>query len=195
MKKLFAFLYDFLMEPIEKRYITRWRKALLRHTKGKVLEIGAGTGVNFPLYSTCEEVIAIEPNPYMLQKAEAKVKEAMVPIEVLESKGEVLPFTNEQFDTVVVTLVMCSVDAPEKVISEIRRVLKPGGVVLFLEHVKMEQPFYSTLQNLLTPVWKRLCDGCHLNRNTEETIKQGGLTIISKQTQFSGLAVALIAKK
>ena len=194
MKKIFATCYDYLMNPIEKRYITRWRKKLLSHAEGRVLEIGAGTGINFPLYKHCTKVDAIEPNPYMIEKARVRRSLASVPINLLESKGEHLPFPDGTFDTVVVTLVLCSVDEPKQVLKEIKRVLKPTGKMLVLEHVKMDKPFLAALQQILTPIWKQLCDGCHLNRDTEGLVKEE-FRIVSRTVYLSSLAISLIAKK
>ncbi|WNF38537.1 class I SAM-dependent methyltransferase [Bacillaceae bacterium IKA-2] len=195
MKKNFARYYDAFMKPFEHRYITKWRKELLTHARGKVLEIGAGTGINFPHYRQCEEVVALEPNPFMIEMAEVRRKQATIPITILAGKAEVLPFANEQFDTIVVTLVLCSVDDPKRALAEMKRVLKTNGTLLFIEHVKMKQPILATLQNMLTPVWKRIGDGCHLNRDTEQTIKDAGLNIISVKSHLSSFAISLIVKK
>ncbi|MDQ0253036.1 ubiquinone/menaquinone biosynthesis C-methylase UbiE [Evansella vedderi] len=194
MEKIFASVYDTFMGPIERKYITKWRRELLTQAKGKVLEIGAGTGINFPLYERCDEVIALEPNPFMIEKGKARVKKASVPVKIVEGMAEKLPFAEEEFDTIVVTLVLCSVGDPKKALAEMKRVLKANGTILLIEHVKMNQPLLRVIQNMLTPVWKHLCDGCHLNRNTEKTIIESGLTIIHKKTYFSGLAITLICQ-
>ncbi|MFC0472780.1 class I SAM-dependent methyltransferase [Halalkalibacter kiskunsagensis] len=195
MKKLFAAYYDAFMNPLEKRLITSWRKDLLKHAKGSVIEIGAGTGVNFPLYEHCDEVIAIEPNQHMIKKAIERKKQTSIPISIYETKAEKLPFPDHHFDTVVVTLVLCSVDEPSKVLLEIMRVLKPNGKVLLLEHVKMDHPIFSKFQTMFTPVWKQLCDGCHLNRKTEKYMKEAGFSFLAKQSYLSGFAVSIIATK
>lgn len=195
MKKNFARYYDSFMKPIEQRYITTWRKKLLTQARGKVLEVGAGTGINFPLYQQCDEVFALEPNPFMVEKAEVRRKQASVPITIMAGKAEKLPFTDEQFDTIVVTLVLCSVEDPRQALIEMKRVLKPNGTILLIEHVKMEQPIFAFLQNILTPVWKKISDGCHLNRNTEQTIKEVGFNIVAVKTHLFSFAVSLIVKK
>ncbi|MCT8136715.1 class I SAM-dependent methyltransferase [Anaerobacillus sp. CMMVII] len=195
MGKVFARYYDAFMKPVEDKFITSWRKELLTHARGKVLEIGAGTGINFRHYQHCDKVIALEPNTYMIEKAEEKGKQASVPITIIEGRAEKLPFANEQFDTVVVTLVLCSVDNPTQAVAEMKRVLKPSGRILIIEHVKMQQPLFAILQNMITPLWKRLCDGCHLNRNTEQTVKDAGFEIISMISHLSSFAVTIIAKK
>ncbi|WP_458413332.1 class I SAM-dependent methyltransferase [Schinkia sp. CFF1] len=195
MTKTFAKYYDKAMAPLEKKYIMEWRKKLLDQATGKVLEIGGGTGINFPLYKKCEEVTTIEPNPLMIEKALIRQQQASVPIQIIKNKAEHLPFPNCHFDTIVITLVLCSVDNMEQVIQECKRVLKPGGKLLVLEHIKMEQPFLAGLQDVLTPVWKHIADGCHLNRNPEVIIKECGFEIISSEKYLSSLIISLIARK
>lgn len=196
MKKAFARAYDYLMAPLEKRFVDRWRRELLKKASGQVLEIGAGTGANFHLYNSqvCDHVIAIEPNPFMIQKAEPKIKKAKVPINLQLGYAEKLNFDDNQFDTIVVTLVLCSVNDPVISINEIKRVLKPNGTLLLLEHVIMNQP-YAKLQQMVTPVWKHLCDGCHLDRDTERLLLEGGFHINQKKAYFSGLIISLIASQ
>ncbi|KAA0547070.1 class I SAM-dependent methyltransferase [Bacillus sp. BGMRC 2118] len=194
MKKVFAAYYDSLMKPLEKKLITSWRKELLTEAKGEVLEIGAGTGINFPFYRNCT-VTALEPNPHMVVKSKKRRSEAKVPITIVGGVGEQLPFQEEQFDTVVITLVLCSVQNQEQTLSEVKRVIKPGGKILFLEHVRMEQPFFSGLQNILNPFWRRVCDGCQLNRNTEQSIVSSGIHITSKKSYLGGFAISVVAQK
>lgn len=182
------------MRPLEKKLIISWRKKLLLDAKGEVLEIGSGTGINFPLYENCH-VTALEPNLHMIVKSESRKAQANVPITIVEGIGEVLPFNNEQFDTVVITLVLCSVQNPEQTLSEVKRVLKPDGKILILEHVEMEQPLFKGLQNIMTPLWKKVWDGCHLNRNTEKTLVNNGLHIISKTAHLAGFAISVVATK
>ncbi|MDL4842954.1 class I SAM-dependent methyltransferase [Aquibacillus rhizosphaerae] len=193
MQKSFARIYDYAMAPLEKRYINSWRKKLLIYAKGKVLEIGAGTGVNFSLYNKCEEVIAIEPNPYMIEKAKSRINLNGVPIKVMDSSAEKIPLPDDHFDTIVSMLVLCSVDNMDIALKELRRVLKPGGNLLVLEHVKMEKTIYARLQQILTPVWKRIADGCHLDRETESMIRKSGFRIVSKNTYLSSLVVSIVA--
>lgn len=194
LKKAFAAYYDGFMKPLEKKLITSWRKKLLLEARGEVLEIGAGTGINFPLYENCT-VTALEPNLHMIEKSEGRKKQAKVPITIVEGIGEVLPFKDKQFDTVVITLVLCSVQDPIQTLSEVKRVLRPDGKILILEHVEMEQPLFKGLQRMMTPLWKKVCDGCHLNRNTEKTIQNSGLHIKEKTSHLSGFAISIVATK
>lgn len=195
MGNWFARLYDPLMAPCEKGKFLAIRRGLLDEAYGEVLEIGSGTGVNFPLYSTeqVSHVIAIEPNPEMQKRSMKRLEHAQVLINLKEASAEHLPFKNEAFDTIVYTLVLCSVDDPAVALQEAKRVLKPGGQLLFFEHVRMEKKSLGWLQDKLTPVWKRMCDGCHLNRETLDTIKNTGFKIIKMRSDFNGLFLSGVA--
>jgi ubiquinone/menaquinone biosynthesis C-methylase UbiE len=170
--------YDRLMGPLEKRGFGKIRESLLSKAEGRVLEIGSGTGFNFPYYEKADEVIAIEPQALMLEKSLERAKHSRVPITVISADAERLPFPDNHFDTVVGILVLCTIPDPEKALTEIRRVCKPDGKVLLFEHVRLNNPFLGPLQDWLTPVWKRLCDGCHLNRNTLDTVKHAGFNVV-----------------
>jgi ubiquinone/menaquinone biosynthesis C-methylase UbiE len=169
--------YDFFMGPLERKKFKRVRQDLLKSATGKVLEIGSGTGVNFPLYRNAEHVIAIEPSQYMIDQSLSKLKLAAVPIEMVKTSAERLPFEDHTFDTVVATLVFCTIPNAEEAIDEIKRVCKPNGKILLFEHVKMENTVLSTMQEGLTPLWKKICDGCCLNRETLKAFTSRGLKL------------------
>ncbi|MFC7394191.1 class I SAM-dependent methyltransferase [Scopulibacillus cellulosilyticus] len=195
MNNLFPHIYDKLMAPLEKGKLKSIRKDLLEHARGKVLEIGAGTGVNFPLYRHAEKVIALEPNPKMIKLAASNMQNAKVPIETCQQKAEMLPFQDCAFDTVTATLVFCTIP-PEKAFQEIYRVLKPGGRLLMLEHIRMQQPMLARLQDFLTPAWKKVCDGCCLNRQTLNLLKgQNLFHLLLTKYYFKGLFAVTIAEK
>lgn len=189
MSKNFAKWYDFFMNPLEQGKFKTIRKELLCEARGMVLEIGSGTGINFPIYENAETVYAIEPNPAMIEKSITKKENAVVPIEIINAGAEQLPFEDNSFDTVVATLVFCTIPNVDSALKEIKRVLKPGGTILFFEHVKMENRFLAGLQDFLTPAWKRICDGCCLNRNTHQLLKSHSLEIIEKKDYYNGLFV------
>jgi ubiquinone/menaquinone biosynthesis C-methylase UbiE len=189
--RLFAFSYDKLMGPLEKKWIARVRKKIISGLEGNVLEIGAGTGANFPYYSKdkVESVVSLEPNPHMLDQARLRAKEAGLPVEFHQGMAETLPFNDDEFDTVVATLVLCSVSEPEKVFQEVRRVCKKGGKIVLFEHVRTESKSLAALQDVLTPAWKRLCDGCHLNRDTGRYMKESGIKMVKEKKYFKGIFV------
>jgi ubiquinone/menaquinone biosynthesis C-methylase UbiE len=177
------------MSPLEEKKFKRIRKRLLKNARGKVLELGSGTGINFPFYEDAENVFAIEPNQHMIVRSEDKRKMAVVPIEIVKSCAEELPFDDNTFDSVVATLVFCTIPNVEKAINEMKRVCKPDGKILLFEHVKMENRLLSNLQEWLTPAWKKICDGCCLNRDTLHTFKQHGLPVITVEKFYQDLFV------
>jgi ubiquinone/menaquinone biosynthesis C-methylase UbiE len=179
------------MSPLEKRWISRVRKNIVSDLEGKVLEIGTGTGANFPFYSP-DRIIGIdtiEPNPYMIEQAKEKAKDIGIPIAFHQGVAEDLPFRDEEFDTVVATLVLCSVKDPQKVFQEIRRVCKQDGRIILFEHVKTESASLAALQDILTPAWKKLCDGCHLNRDTGRYMRESGINVIKEKKYFKGIFI------
>jgi ubiquinone/menaquinone biosynthesis C-methylase UbiE len=177
-------MVDSLMKPLETRGLGKIRADLIAKSYGLVLEIGSGTGLNFAYYRNVEKVIAIEPEDAMREQSMSRAKDAAIEIEVLSSRAECLPFPDNTFDSVVCTLVFCTISDPVKALQEIRRVCKPNGNVLFLEHVRSKQLIIGAVQDWLTPVWKQLCDGCHLNRNSAEIIKQAGFKLIYYKRHF-----------
>lgn len=183
LSSTFAKWYDFFMSPLEQSKFKGIRKELLSKAKGKVLELGSGTGVNFPLYTNADKVFAIEPNQHMIDQSKSKCKLATVPIEMINASAESLPFEDNSFDTVVATLVFCSIPNVDMAISEIKRVCKPNGKILLFEHVKMENTVLSVMQERFTPLWKKVCDGCCLDRETLKAFTTHGLKIV-KFNQF-----------
>lgn len=176
--KWFAAIYDRMIAPQEQRYLKEVRGEIAGAAKGKVLEIGAGTGLNFAHYKDGAEVTATEPDPYMIEKARKRLSDLGRPIDLRQASAEELPFEDDTFDTVVGTLVMCSVARPKKALAEIRRVLKPGGEYRFYEHVRYRHPFGAFWQDLILPVWRWFGAGCHPNRDTGGLIQEAGFEIV-----------------
>jgi ubiquinone/menaquinone biosynthesis C-methylase UbiE len=171
-----AYLYDSLMNVLEKKKLRHERKILLENIRGRIIELGAGTGVNFEFY-TDNEVIAIEPDEVL--SAEAQKKIGTKNIKIISASAEELPFDDNTFDTVLITLALCTIPNPEKALKESERICKPGGQLLILEHIKNENRFLFSLQNILTPVWKKFAMGCHLNRDTLLFIKNNNFEQVS----------------
>lgn len=193
--KVFANLYDPLMKPLDVVLIYKVRQRLLQKAYGEVLEIGSGTGLNFPHYpSAVKKITAIEPEQKLRDKSLPKAIRAANSITVQEGVAEDLPFPDNSFDTVVNTLVFCTIPEPEKAMEEIVRVVKPGGTVLFYEHVQAKSQTVRTVFNKVTPLWKRMCDGCHLNRDTEMLIRNSPLEIIEKQASLNEIFMEITAK-
>ncbi len=173
---IFAALYDLLSRSAEKGWLGERRDRLLTEARGEVLEIGGGTGANIPHYRDVERVVLTEPDPFMRAKLRPKLARASVPVEVLDADAQALPFPDASFDTVVSTLVLCTVPDQHASLKEIRRVLRPGGRLLFLEHVRGEGSI-ARWQNRVVPLWRRLAAGCHPNRDTVAAMEVVGLRI------------------
>lgn len=194
-KKAFATWYDPVMLPFEYLFTRRIRKQLTAKAKGEVLEIGAGTGLNFSHYPAhIQHITALEPNEWLQKKASERAIHAHLPIDILQGKGEHLPFENDTFDTVVLTLVFCTIDDPITALKEIERVLKPGGKLLLFEHVRLQSPFLGWLQDKITPAWQRIADGCRLNRDTLHLIKARSFDIITIKSIMFGLFIVVDAR-
>ena len=194
MGRWFAALYDTVMAPLERGGFQDIRKRLLRQARGKVLEIGSGTGVNFPYYTAAEHVIAVDPDPCMVARSVPRATQASVPIAVLLARAEALPFPDHTFDTVVGTLVFCTIPDPRHALCELQRISTPGGTALFFEHVRVHRPLAGRLQEWLTPLWKRLAGGCHLNRNTLALLTQAGFDVTCIAPHYKGLFLVIVAK-
>lgn len=195
MGKFYAGLYDILMEPLERIQFNKVRKNLVVKAEGRVLEIGSGTGSNFKHYRKVSRVDAIEPDRSMGLRSIRQAKKCKFPINIYEAFAENLPFEADSFDSVVGTLVFCTIPDPEKALQEIRRVSKPGARILLYEHVRMEEPILGKVQDLATPVWKKAFAGCHLNRDTLRLVKQAGLEIKSVQPAIGSLLLKIEAQE
>jgi len=172
----FAPFYDGFMKKSEDACVADWRRALLADLEGEVLDLGAGTGANVPYFPrSVTHVVAAEPDRAMAKRIRAR-KPGM-PLDVVDAVAERLPFADESFDAVVSTLVLCTVDDLDRSLAEIRRVLRPGGRFLFLEHVASDDPSRFRWQRALEPMWRVLAGGCHVTRRTLEAIERAGLTI------------------
>ena len=175
-RRLFAAVYDRMLSETEEAGLRERRRVLLQSARGRVLEIGAGTGLNLTHYGEAiTELVLTEPSPYMARRLRDRV--GARDARVVEASAEALPFDDGAFDCVVCTLVLCSVGDPERAVAEIARVLRPGGRLLFLEHVRAENPKLARWQDRLERPWGLLGDGCHPNRDTVATLRSGGLRV------------------
>jgi ubiquinone/menaquinone biosynthesis C-methylase UbiE len=173
--KWFAAIYDRLQASAERSFMKPIREEIVGGARGRVLEVGAGTGASFPYYNDhADEVIATEPDPYMLERARRRAEDVGRSIELRQASVEALPFEDGSFDTVVSTLVMCSVSDPLRALSEVRRVLKPEGELRIYEHVRYDHAFGAFWQDLITPVWRWFAAGCHPNRDTARLVREAG---------------------
>ncbi len=175
--KWFAAYWDRMLK-MEPRGMQELRDHAVAGLSGRVLEVGAGTGGNFSRYPpSVTELVATEPDPYMLERARKRAAGLERPVELHEAPAEHLPFEDASFDAVVSMLVLCSVNDTPRALAEIKRVLKPGGELRFLEHVRYDGWFGGACQDLLAPAWRWLGAGCNPNRRTAEAIADAGFTI------------------
>lgn len=156
------------------------RRRLVAAAHGAVVEIGAGYGATFPFYpAAVDAVLALEPDPTLRSLARAAAGTAPVPVTVLDGVAESLPVADASVDIVVSSLVLCSVAEPSAVLAEALRVLRPGGRLLFYEHVRSAHRVLGFAEDLLTPLWSRLAGGCHPNRDTAANIERAGLAVVA----------------
>jgi ubiquinone/menaquinone biosynthesis C-methylase UbiE len=170
--RAFSAFYDRAMRATEEAGLHRMRGELLAGATGRTLEIGAGTGANLGLYPAAVTDLALaEPDEYMLKQLRAKVEGEGLAVRLAQAPAESLPFEDASFDTAVVTLVLCTVPDPAAALAEAARVLRPGGRLLFLEHVRSEEPGLARWQDRLERPWRFLADGCHCNRDTVRRVE------------------------
>lgn len=178
---LFATWYDLLNSCVESRLI-RFREKTAGRAYGEVLEIGGGTGANLRFFPEDSRLTVVEPNPHMATRLLRKAREQERELILVSDFGEALSFPDSSFDTVVTTLVLCMVKDMDGVLSEIRRVIKPGGTFLFYEHVIAQSQHTRVLQNILNPLWKLTTTGCHLNRDILSSISSVGFRKIEVES-------------
>jgi len=166
--------------------IQRYRQGLVPLARGRVLEVGVGSGLNLPLYTgAVREVIGVDPSEPLLDMARRRVSQAVVPIDLQRGSATDLPLESESVDTVVMTWTLCSIPDPLAALREMRRVLKPGGSMLFVEHGLSPEPGVARWQHRLTPLWRRLAGGCHLDRNIDDLVRTAGFDLAQLQTGYS----------
>ncbi len=184
-------LYNFFMEPLEKKGIRQARAEMIQRAFGVVLEIGSGTGANIAHYNM-DNITRLVLSDQRISKTLSKVNLDKVLVEKLNV--EKLPYEDATFDYVVHTLVFCSVSNVENGLSEILRVLKPNGRIVFIEHIHPETKSLKTIFSLLNPIWKRVASGCNLTRDYETSLKKAGYEIIESSKFMSTIFVCGEAK-
>jgi SAM-dependent methyltransferase len=169
-----AAILDLAMRPMYPA-----RRLVVPAACGEVLEIGVGTGLNLALYdpSRVRRVTAIDPDPHMLRRARERAASAPVPVDLVQGAAERIPCAEGRFDTVLVTWTLCTVEDTGATLAEVRRVLRPGGRLVFIEHTRSIQPAIAQAQRRRTPVWRRLLGGCHLDRPAVDLVRASGLVV------------------
>lgn len=193
---LFARLYDPVVAPMEEAGLRRWRADLLSDLSGTVVELGAGTGANLALYPpSVERLVLTDPVPAMLRRLRARLAEVDpgIEVEVHRAAAASLPLADGEADAVVSTLVLCTVPDPDAVLVEVRRVLRPGGRLAFVEHVAADdRPERLRWQQRLDPLWPHVAGGCHLTRRTEAAIEGAGFTVADVTRESARKAMPVI---
>jgi ubiquinone/menaquinone biosynthesis C-methylase UbiE len=162
-----------------------YRRRVVPAATGRVLEIGVGSGINFRFYpDDTTSIVGIEPSAKLLSMAQSATANAGVPVELIEGSAEAIPIDDRSVDTVVSTWTLCSIPDVQRALHEIRRVLRPDGRLLFVEHGQAPEPSVSRWQHRLTPLWKRLAGGCHLDRPMDTLIRGAGFEIDRLDTGY-----------
>lgn len=191
--RFFAAVYDHLMAGSERAGLAAQRAQALAPARGATLELGAGTGANLEHYpAAVTELVLTEPSEHMARRLRERVAAGDRPAQVVLAPGERLPFEDDHFDTVAGTLVLCTAPDPAAVLREAARVLRPGGQLLFLEHVRADEPGLARWQDRLEGVWGYMAAGCHPNRDTLATIESAGLVVTDVQPGRLPKAPALV---
>lgn len=178
MPRVLAAVYDRVMARSERAGLSAWRGELLAELEGRVLELGAGTGVNLSHYpGDLERLILTEPDPHMLRRLVVRARELRPGTEVVGAGAERLPYPGESFDAIVTTLVLCTVPDPDAALAEAARLLRPGGRLLFVEHVASPDPSARRWQGRIEPVWRHVAGGCRLTRDPRQRMRELGFRL------------------
>jgi ubiquinone/menaquinone biosynthesis C-methylase UbiE len=194
---IFSALYEWLFRgAAERSFLGPLRRDTAGKASGVVLEVGAGTGLNFPYYdpATVERVEAAEPDAAMLRYARTHLRQARVPVQLTQAVAEHLPFADATFDSAVITLVFCSVDDPLRGFREVMRVLKPGGTLYLLEHVRSRHALLAGVQTVMTPISRAVNGNCRWNRDTARTLTMAGFEI-TRRRDFSIFLIPMLLAK
>jgi ubiquinone/menaquinone biosynthesis C-methylase UbiE len=172
---LFPRLLDRIMQQ---QQMLPFRQRIGEAAAGRILDVGVGSGLNLPYYGAqAERVLGVDPSPELLLFAKERSLHLFASIELVRGSGEALPIDDKSIDTVVVTFTLCTIANPTAALAEIRRVLRPRGKLLFAEHGRAPEASVARWQDRLTPVWRRLAGGCHLNRKPDDLIQSAGFKI------------------
>jgi ubiquinone/menaquinone biosynthesis C-methylase UbiE len=175
---IFARMYRRIAAEFENKGASEHRDELLAGLSGRVIEVGAGTGLNFAHYpETVTEVVGVEPEPYLRAAAEDAARDAAVSVAVVDGTADELPASGGEFDAGIASLVLCSVPSQASALGELFRVIRPGGELRFYEHIRSPRPGFARTQRALDLVWPCFGGGCHTSRDTEHAITEAGFVI------------------
>lgn len=191
MSRFFAASFDLFQWPVERLGFRALRQRAVSDLTGRVLDLGAGTGLNFPYYGPSTKVTAVEPDPDMRRRALKRAEASRTPIQLIDARAEELPFPDHSFDAAVITLVLCSVGDVDRSLAELCRVLRPGAPVRLIEHVRAPQAPVAALQEALTPLQRHLAGNCHLDRRTAEALRAAGFVTHQCRSHLAGSLLEL----
>jgi ubiquinone/menaquinone biosynthesis C-methylase UbiE len=185
-------LYErWILPPIlnlimQQKHLTKYRRTVVAAARGRVLEIGVGSGLNFLLYGKQVELVyGIDPSPRLLAIARRRAAVSGVPVELLLGSATAIPLADNAVDTVVMTWTLCSIADPLAALCDMRRVLKPNGTLCFVEHGLSPEPGIERWQHRITPAWRRVAGGCHLDRRIDELIRLAGFNLTNLQVEYA----------
>jgi ubiquinone/menaquinone biosynthesis C-methylase UbiE len=185
-------LYErWILPPIldlvmQQKHLAKYRRTVVTAARGRVLEIGVGSGLNFPLYGKQVELVyGIDPSPRLLALARRRAAASGVPAELLLGSATAIPLADDAVDTVVMTWTLCSIPDPLAALREMRRVLKPDGNLCFVEHGLSSEPGVERWQHRITPAWRRVAGNCHLDRKIDELIRLAGFDLTNLQVKYA----------
>jgi ubiquinone/menaquinone biosynthesis C-methylase UbiE len=165
---------------------TRFRARLVPQARGTTLEVGVGSGLNLPFYGAqVERLVGVDPSRELLRMAQRRADRAAVPVELIAHTGEALPLADASVDTAVFTFTLCSIPDPMKALREARRVLKPGGELLFAEHGLAPDTAVQRWQRRLNPLWRHVAGGCNLDRKIDELIAAAGFRLTRLEVEYA----------
>ena len=176
-------LLDLVMRQ---RQIQKYRRELIPAARGRVLEVGIGSGLNLPFYTAgVNMVVGLDPSKRLLSMAEGRAAKAAAPVDLRQGSATAIPLDDDSIDTLVMTWTLCSIADPLAALREMRRVLRPSGVLLFVEHGLSPEPGVARWQHRLTPIWRRISGGGHLDREVGDLIRAGGFEVTELRTDYA----------
>jgi ubiquinone/menaquinone biosynthesis C-methylase UbiE len=182
-RRILPRILDLIMRQ---KHLTKYRRTVVAAARGRVLEIGVGSGLNFPLYGKQVDLVyGIDPSPRLLAIARRRAAASSVPVELLLGSATAIPLADNAVDTVVMTWTLCSIPDPLAALREMRRVLNPNGSLCFVEHGLSPEPSVEHWQHRITPVWRHMAGGCHLNRKIDELIRLAGFDLTNLQVEYA----------
>ena len=166
--------------------LARYRRAAVAAARGRVLEIGVGSGLNFALYGKQVELVyGIDPSARLLAIARRRAAASGIPAELLQASATAIPLSDDAVDTIVMTWTLCSIPDPLAALREMRRVLKPDGNLYFVEHGLSPEPSVERWQHRITPAWRRMAGGCHLDRKMDDLIRRAGFDLTNLHEEYA----------